>query len=72
MLKYLKTLAAEVAVEEGIEVEVEEKVEIAIKGQAVEEAVTVVQAAREGIGNLLATQVILAKEGTNVKATSFS
>ena len=72
MLKYLKTLAAEVAVEEGIKVEVAEEVEIVIKGQVVEEVVTVVLVVREGTGNHRATQVILVKEGKNVKATSFS
>jgi hypothetical protein len=71
MLKYLKALAA-AAVEEGIEVEVAEEVEIVIKGQVVEEVVTVVLAVREGMGNHRAAQVIPVKEGTSVKATSFS
>jgi len=37
-----------------------------------EEVVTAVLAVREGMENLRATQVILVKEGKNVKATSFS
>jgi len=59
-----------VAVEEGIEIE-------AVAGTAVEVAVVekaeiAVFLAKEGMVNLQATQAFLAKEGTNVKATSFS
>ena len=68
--RFLKALAVAVAVAAGIEKEV--VVETAVEVIAVVKVEIAVFLAKEGMGNLRATQAILAKEGTNVKATSFS
>ena len=62
-------VAAEAAVAGiGIEAAAKTVVEVVV----VEEAEIVVLLVKEGMGNQRATQAILAEEGTNVKATSFS
>ena len=68
--RFLKALAVAVVVAAGIEKEV--VVETAVEVIAVVKVEIAVFLAKEGMGNHRATQAILAKEGTNVKATSFS
>ena len=55
----------------GIEAVAEIAVEVVVV-EVVEEAEIAVPLVKEGMGNQRATQAILAEEGTNVKATSFS
>ena len=68
--RFLRVLVVAVAAEVGIEIEA--VVETVVEVVAVEEVEIVVHLVKEGMGNLQEAQAILAKEGTNVKVTSFS
>ena len=68
--RFLRVLVVAVAAEAGIEIEA--VVETVVEVVVVEEVEIAVHLAKEGMGNLRATQAILAKEGKNVKVTSFS